>query len=350
MNLQKEIFGQIPSGETAHLYTLTNTHGVEVKITNYGGIVVSWKVPDREGKFGDVVLGYDRLSDYLANNPYFGCIVGRYGNRIAKGKFSLNGKEYTLAVNNGPNHLHGGLQGFDKVLWQAAEFITGETVGLDLSYRSRDGEEGYPGNLGVKVKYTLNNLNQLRIDYEATTDAPTVTNLTNHSYFNLAGKGDILGHVLWLNAEHFIPVDSTLIPTGEIKSLNGSPLDFRQPTAIGARIDVADEQIKFGLGYDHNFVLNAVDGSLRQIARVTEPTSGRVLEVLSTEPGVQFYSGNFLDGTNIGKGGQVYAYRNGFCLETQHYPDSPNQPSFPSTVLNPGETRQSITIYQISTE
>jgi len=350
MNLEKTIFGKTLSGETAHLYTLTNTNGVEVKITNYGGIIVSWQAPDRAGNFGDVVLGYDSLSHYIAASPYFGCLVGRYGNRIARGKFTLNGTEYSLAVNNGPNALHGGLQGFDKVLWQAQEFITDETAGVDLSYLSRDGEEGYPGNLTVKVKYTLDNLNQLRIDYEATTDAPTVTNLTNHSYFNLAGKGDILGHVLWLNADHFTPVDSTLIPTGEIRPLDGSPLDFRQPTAIGARINAADEQIKFGLGYDHNFVLNQADGSLRKIARVTEPTSGRVLDVFSTEPGVQFYSGNFLDGTNIGKGGQVYAYRNGFCLETQHYPDSPNQPDFPSTVLDLGETLRSTTIYQISVE
>lgn len=350
MNIEKEVFGTTSAGETAYLYTLTNANGVEMKITNYGGIIVSWKVPDRDGNFGDVVLGYDSLSHYIADSPYFGCLVGRYGNRIAKGKFTLNGKEYTLAINNEPNHLHGGIKGFDKVLWQVKEFVTDETVGLDLSYLSPDGEEGYPGNLNVNVKYTLNNENQLRIDYEATTDAPTVVNLTNHSYFNLAEKGDILDHVLWLNADNFTPVDSTLIPTGEIKSLDSSPLDFRQPTAIGARINAEDEQIKFGLGYDHNFVLNQADGSLRKVARVTEPTTGRVLEVFTTEPGVQFYSGNFLDGTNIGKGDQVYEYRNGFCLETQHYPDSPNQPNFPSTVLNPGETYESTTIYQFSVE
>lgn len=348
MKIEKEQFGKTNLGR-ADIYTLTSANGCEVKITNYGGIVVSVKVPDKNGHLGDVVLGYETLREYIENNPYFGALIGRYGNRIAKGKFTLNGKPYTLAVNNGPNHLHGGIVGFDKVVWDAKEIKESDGVGLKLTYLSKDGEEGYPGNLSVTVRYLWTNDNELRIDYAATTDRPTVVNLTNHSYFSLAGKGDILGHELMINADRFTPVDEGLIPTGELRSVSGTPMDFRRSTAIGARIEQQDEQLKFGLGYDHNYVLNNYDGSLRMVARVYEPTTGRVLEVQTTEPGVQFYSGNFLDGTITGKYGSVYQRRNGFCLETQHFPDSPNKPNFPSTVLNPGEKYTSTTIYKFTT-
>jgi aldose 1-epimerase len=349
MNIEKEQFGKTKAGKVAYIYTLTNANGCEAKITNYGGIVVSVKVPDRNGKLGDVVLGYETLDGYIKNNPYFGALIGRYGNRIAKGKFTLNGKEYTLAVNNGQNHLHGGIVGFDKVLWDAKEIKQAQGVGLKLTYMSKDGEEGYPGNLAVTVRYLWTNDNELRIEYAATTDQQTVVNLTNHSYFNLAGKGDILGHELMIDADKFTPVDEGLIPTGELRNVAGTPMDFRKATAIGARIEQQDEQLKFGLGYDHNWVLNRYDGSLRLVSRVHEPTAGRVLEVHTTEPGVQFYCGNFLDGTITGKYGTVYHKRHGFCLETQHFPDSPNKPSFPSTVLNPGDKYTSTTIYKFAT-
>ncbi len=329
-------------------YTLTNNNGLSAKITNYGGIVMSLLVPDRSGQLADVVLGFDAPEEYLNPHPYFGALIGRYGNRIANGKFSLNGVEYTLAQNNGPNSLHGGLTGFDKVLWQATPLDTPSGPALELTYLSRDGEEGYPGNLSVKVVYTLTHQNELRLDYWASTDQDTVVNLTHHSYFNLAGagQGDILGHELMLQADQFTPVDATLIPTGELRPVAGTPFDFTRPTPIGQRINQADEQLKFGLGYDHNWVLNHSDGSLALAARASESGSGRVMEVWTTEPGIQFYSGNFLDGSIVGKGGKAYQQRAGFCLETQHFPDSPNQPNFPSTVLRAGQTYTSTTVYK----
>jgi aldose 1-epimerase len=348
----KQPFGKTADGTSVELYTLTNSSGVEAKIMTYGGIVVSLKVPDRNGKLDDVVLGYDGLDGYLTSHPYFGTITGRYANRIAKGKFTLDGREYTLAQNNGENHLHGGIKGFDKVVWKAREVKIKDGVGVELTYVSRDGEEGYPGNLSVTVTYTLTNKNELKIVYAATTDKATIVNLTNHSYFNLAGPkaGDILGHELMLNADRFTPVDRTLIPTGELRSVKGTPMDFTKPTAIGARIEQKDEQLLFGLGYDHNWVLNKTGASLTLAARVYEPTTGRVMEVYTTEPGIQFYTGNFLDGTITGKGGKVYQKRYGFCLETQHFPDSPNKPSFPSTVLRPSRKYTQTTVYKFSTK
>jgi aldose 1-epimerase len=344
--IQKEAYGKTAEQEAVELYTLTNSKGASVKILTYGGIVTSLKVPDRNGKLGDVVLGFDDLESYLKSNPFFGALVGRYGNRIAKGKFTLNGKEYTLARNNDPNHLHGGIKGFDKVVWKAKEFAGKNGPGLTLTYVSKDGEEGYPGRLAVTVVYTLTNNNELKIVYTATTDKPTVVNLTHHSYFNLAGEGDILKHELMIAADRFTPVDATLIPTGELRRVKGTPMDFTKPFAIGARIEQADEQLKFGRGYDHNWVLNASKGALALAARVYEPVTGRVMEVHTTEPGVQFYTGNFLN--SKGKGGQLYQARYGFCLETQHFPDSPNQPKFPSTTLKPGQKYQTTTIYRFS--
>jgi aldose 1-epimerase len=350
MNIDKQAFGKTTEGTSVNLYKLVNAHGLEAKITDYGGIVVSLMVPDRNGKLGDVVLGYNNLDGYLKKNPYFGCIIGRYGNRIGKGKFILNGMEYTLAQNNGENHLHGGIKGFDKVVWNAKEVKNDAGVGLELTYLSKDGEEGYPGNLSVIVTYTLTNNDELKIDYVATTDKDTVVNLTHHSYFNLAGAGvrDILRHELMLDADRFTPVAEGLIPTGELRSVKGTPMDFTQPTAIGARIDQEDEQLRLGKGYDHNWVLNSGGGSLALAARVEEPATGRVMEVYTTEPGVQFYTGNFLDGSITGKEGKVYQRRYGFCLETQHFPDSPNHPDFPSTVLKPGEKYMQTTIYKFS--
>jgi len=343
-------FGLAPDGARVNLYTLRNNKGAEVGICNYGGLVLFLKVPDRHGKFADVVLGYDNLPDYIKDTPYFGALIGRYGNRIAKGKFTLDGKEYTLAVNNGPNALHGGLKGFDKVVWEPRFLATHAGPSLELVYVSKDGEEGYPGTLSVKAIYTLTEDNALMLDYVATTDKDTVLNLTHHSYFNLAGKGDILNHQVMMPADKFTPVDVNLIPTGELKPVDGSPFDFRTPTAIGARIGQEDEQLKFGGGYDHNWVINKPMGQLGLMARVYEPTSGRVMEVWSTDPGLQFYSGNFLDGKNKGKGGWVYKYRNGFCMEPQHYPDSPNQPNFPSVVLKPGQTYRNTIIYKFSVQ
>jgi aldose 1-epimerase len=346
-------YGKTPEGAEVNLYTLTNAKGVEARITNYGAILVSLKVPDRQGTLGDVVLGFDSFDPYLKENPHFGAVVGRYGNRIAKGHFTLEGKPYTLAINNGPNSLHGGIKGFDKQLWTGKTMESKDGPSVQLTYVSKDGEEGYPGTLTSTVTYTLTSANELRIHYQATTDKPTVVNLTNHSYFNLAGagNGDILGHLLTLHADRFTPVDSGLIPTGELRSVEGTPFDFRKPTAIGARInDTGDEQIKMGGGYDHNFVLNGTAGTLRPAARVSDPTSGRVMEVLTTEPGVQFYTGNFLDGTITGKGGKTYGKRAAFCLETQHYPDSPNQPKFPTTELKPGGKYDTTTVFRFSTE
>jgi aldose 1-epimerase len=343
-------YGKTKSGTPLTLYTLTNANGLEASITNYGGIVVSLKTPDRTGKMGDVVLGFDSVDPYLGTHPNFGTLVGRYGNRIGKAKFSIDGKEYTLAKNNGENSLHGGVENFGKAVWTAKEVTRSDGPALELTYVSKDGEEGFPGTLTSTVVYTLTNANELKIEYKATTDKPTVVNLTNHSYFNLAGSGDILNHQLMLAADKFTPVDAGLIPTGELKAVDGTPFDFRKPTAIGARINAADEQIKVGGGYDHNFVLNGKPGTMRLAARVTEPTSGRWMEVSTTEPGVQFYTGNFLDGTIKGKGGQVYAKRSGFCLETQHFPDSPNKPAFPSTLLKPGATYQTTTVYKFGAD
>jgi aldose 1-epimerase len=347
---RREVFGKMPDGQVVDLYTLTNARGGEVRIITYGGIVVSLKAPDRNGNLGDVVLGFDKLDDYLKGHPFFGAIVGRYGNRIGKARFTLNGVEYKLAANNGENSLHGGIKGFDKAVWKAKPSSTGNGVALVLTYLSRDGEEGYPGNLSTTVTYTWTDDHALRIDYSATTDHDTVVNLTHHSYFNLSGAPDILSHVMQINADRFTPVDSGLIPTGELRSVKGTPLDFTSPVAIGARIDQDEEQLKLGGGYDHNFVINRKNGDLTQAARVTEPKTGRVMEVWTTEPGVQFYTGNFLDGSLKGKGGAVYKKRSGFCLETQHFPDSPNKPEFPSTVLKKGARYRSTTVYRFSAQ
>ncbi len=349
--IARQPFGKMPDGTPVDLYTLRNNKGAEVRISTYGGTVVSLKVPDRTGKLGDLVLGYDNLEGYLKVSPYFGCLVGRYGNRIAKGRFTLNGQEVTLATNNGPNALHGGLKGFDKVVWQQPKILAKPAgPGLELSYLSKDGEEGYPGNLSVTAAYTLTEDNALELEYTATTDKDTVVNLTQHSYFNLACKGDILKHKVTIPAERFTPVDNTLIPTGELRPVEGTPFDFRKPTAIGARINQVDEQLKFANGYDHNWVINKPTGELGLVARVVEPTSGRVLEVLSTEPGLQFYTGNFLDGSITGKAGWVYQFRSAFCLEPQHYPDSPNHPNFPSVVLKPGQVYRNTIVYRFSVE
>jgi aldose 1-epimerase len=347
---RKQVFGKTPGGETVELYTLKNSKGMEANVINYGGIIVSLKVPDRHGKVADVVLGFDSMEDYSKDHPYFGALIGRYGNRISKGSFTLNGVQYTLARNNGENHLHGGRKGFDKVMWTAKP-VGKKSTALELSYTSKDGEEGYPGNLSVTVTYGLSEANELRINYVASTDKDTVVNLTNHAYFNLAGQGegDILGHQMMISADRFTPIDAGLIPTGELRNVAGTPFDFRQPNLIGERIEANDEQIRFGKGYDHNFVLNGASGTLRLAARVSEPKSGRVMEVLTTEPGVQFYSGNFLDGTLRGKEGKVYQRRYGFCLETQHFPDSPNKRSFPTVVLKPGSPYKSSTVYRFLT-
>jgi aldose 1-epimerase len=339
-------FGKLADGSEAMLYTLTNKSGARLKITNYGGIVTSIEAPDRKGQLADVVLGYDSLDGYVKNSPYFGAIIGRYGNRIGKGTFKLNGKTYTLAKNNGANALHGGLKGFDKVLWKAEPRETPEGPAILLSYTSVDGEEGYPGTLTVQALHTWTDKNELKIDFTATTDKSTVVNLTHHSYFNLSGAGDILGHYLTIQADKFTPVDAGLIPTGKLQAVKGTPFDFNKLTAIGARIEAKNEQLKRGKGYDHNWVLRKKAGALELAARVLEPVSGRVLEVETTEPGLQFYSGNFLDGTITGKGGKVYALRNGFCLEPQHFPDSPNKPKFPSTRLDPGQTYHHSLVYR----
>lgn len=355
MNIVKSDFGTL-DGASVSLFTLTNENGMEVKITNYGGTITSLKVPDKEGNFEDVVLGFDTLEGYLSDayktaGPYFGAIIGRYGNRIANAKFTLDGTEYELAANNNPNHLHGGIKGFDKVVWEAEEVRTDKGVGLKLHYVSEDMEEGYPGTLTVDVVYTLTNDNEIVMDYTATTDKKTIVNLTNHSYFNLnAGKSDILDHEVMINADQFIPVDGTLIPTGELRDVAGTPFDFTSPTAVGARIKEDNEQLKYGLGYDHCWVVKGENGKMRLAATVYEPNSGRFMEVHSTEPGIQFYSGNFLDGTLTGSRGVVYKHRYGLALETEHFPDTPNQPDFPSVELNPGETYHTQTIYKFSTK
>ncbi|HET6972701.1 MAG TPA: aldose epimerase family protein [Pyrinomonadaceae bacterium] len=347
----KQSFGKTETGENVDLYTLKNTRGAEATITNFGGIVVSLKVPDRTGKFDDVVLGFSDLDSYLKPGPYFGALIGRYGNRIAKGRFTLNSVEYKLAVNNGENHLHGGIKGFDKVVWTGKEMKTASGPAVVLTYLSKDGEEGYPGNLNVRVVYTLTNNNELKIDYSATTDKDTVTNLTHHSYFNLAGEGngDILNTRVTINGSRFVPTDAGSIPLGQLKNVAGTPFNFLTAHAIGERINQDDEQIKFGSGYDHTWVINGRPGVMRLAATAYEPTSGRVMQVWTTEPGMQFYTGNFLDGTLTGKSGKIYPRRSGFCFETQHYPDSPNQPSFPTTTLKKGATYKSTTIYRFST-
>ncbi len=350
--MQKQPFGKTSDGRPVDLYTLTNQKGMKVAITNFGGIIVALKVPDRRGKIDDVVLGYDALDGYLTNKAFFGAIIGRYGNRIAHGKFTLDGKTYTLPKNDGDNTLHGGPEAFNKRLWSARDVSKGTGQALELTYTSADGEEGFPGNLAAKVIYTLSReQNELTIAYSATTDKDTVVNLTNHSYFNLAGQGngDILNHEVKILGDRITAVDATLIPTGELRPVKGTPFDFTQATAIGARINQDDPQIKLGKGYDHNWVLNGHAKSTPALAaEAYEPSSGRVLQVLTTEPGVQFYSGNFLDGTIRGKGDKVYNQRYGFCLETQHFPDSPNHPAFPSTELKPGQTYSTTTVFRFS--
>ena len=343
-------FGKSPDGTQVSLFTLRNAKGAEVKIMNYGGIVTALKVPDRKGKLDDVVLGYDTLADYVKGSPYFGCLVGRYGNRIAKGKFTLDGQTYMLATNNMGNHLHGGIKGFDKVVWTAKTKKSKQGPVLILHYTSKDGEEGFPGTMKVKAVYTWTDDNELMLQFSATTDKATVCNLTHHSYFNLAGagSGDILGHEVTVAADHFTPVDNTLIPTGEFRPVKGTPFDFTTPHSIGERIEADDQQLKYGNGYDHNWVLNKPVGTFGLAARVHEPKSGRVMEVLTSEPGLQFYVGNFLDGSNVGKGGIPYKFRTGFCMEPQHYPDSPNQPAFPSVVLRPGQLYWNTIIYRFS--
>lgn len=336
--IQKSTFGTLPDGQTADLYTLKNKQGMEARITNYGGLLTYLTAPDKNGKFENVVLKLESLDAYVKGNPFFGALVGRYGNRIAKGKFTLDGKQYSLFINNGENALHGGKKGFDKVLWSAKP-IAGDEPKLELTYLSKDMEEGYPGNLSVKVTYTLKNTNAISIEYEATTDKATVLNLTNHTYFNLTGnpQNKITAHQIQLAASKFIPVDKGLIPTGEIRSVKGSAFDFTTPHVIGERIAANEEQIQIGNGYDHCWVFDKAAGKFEQVVEVFEPTTGRKMKMFTDQPATQFYTGNFLNGTVEGLPGQFFQQRSGFCLETQHYPDSPNQPNFPSTVLRPGE-------------
>ena len=342
-------FGSLADGRKAELYTLKNANGMEVKITNYGGTITSWTAPDKDGKFENITLGYETVEDYIQGSPYFGAIIGRYGNRIANGKFSIGDSTYQLPLNDGPNSLHGGEVGFDKVLWEATP-IDGEDPQLKLTYLSKDGEQGYPGSLNITVIYTLQKDNALKIAYEATTDKETVVNLTNHAYFNLAGRqaGQITDHVLTLNADRYLPVSETLIPTGELRPVSGTVFDFTKATRIGDGIDNKDQQIQFGKGYDHCWVFADSSNTLKSVAKVTEPRSGRQLEVLTTEPAIQFYSGNFMTGEHTGKGGLNYPYRTGFCLETQHYPDSPTQSGFPSTLLKVGEKYTTVTVYRFN--
>ncbi|MCG7600623.1 galactose mutarotase [Halomonas sp. McH1-25] len=358
--IEKSTFGQLPDGRTVDVYRLSNANGITMRVINYGGIIVSLKTPDAQGNFDDIVLGFDSLEGYLSEtyrqaNPYFGALIGRYGNRIDGGEFTLEGTRYQLATNDGDNHLHGGNRGFDQVLWSAKPFDDESGVGVVLSYVSPDGEEGYPGRLETEVTYTLTDADALDIAYRATTTKPTPVNLTQHSYFNLDGEGSgsILDHRLMINAEAFTPVDETLIPTGEIRPVAGTPFDFTEPTPIGERIEQDNRQLAFGKGYDHNFVIKRESPQSDEsvlAARVWEPDSGRMLEVETTEPGIQFYSGNFLDGRLTGKQGEPYEHRSGLALETQHFPDSPNQEEFPSTILRPGESYQSHTIYRFSTQ
>jgi len=344
-SITHEAFGKMPDGASVEIYTLRNSHGMEVRIMTYGGTVVSLKVPDKDGKLADVVLGYDNLNSYLRNGSYFGALIGRYGNRIAKGKFTLDGHEYTLPVNNAPNTLHGGPQGFDKVVWTARPTTTADGAVLELTYLSKDGEQGFPGNLLVKATYTVTEKNELSLQFTATTDKDTVVNLTHHSYFNLRGTNNVLDHLLYINADKFTPVDRSLIPTGDLKPVEGTPFDFRTPIAIGTHIKDDNEQLKFGNGYDHNWVINKKEG-LALAARVTDPVSGRVMEVLTTSPGLQFYTGNYLSGT--GKYGWAYQPHDSYCFEPQGFPDSPNHPDFPTTELKSGQTYTNTIIYKFS--
>lgn len=352
-SLSRAPFGVAPDGTPVELFTFTNANGSRLAAMSYGGVIVSLQVPDRHGALADIVLGFDSLAGYLTQSAYFGAIVGRYANRISRGRFALDGTTYQLAINDGPNHLHGGMRGFDKMVWRGEPFSNDRGMGLALRYTSPDGEEGYPGALEVEVRYVLTDDDELVVEYEATSDAPTPVNLTQHSYFNLTGTGpasglggrDILAHELMIAADSFLPVDGHLIPTGEILSVAGTPLDFRAPTTIGARIGDRDAQLEYAGGYDHNFVLRGEAPGPTHAARVVEPITGRTLDVFTTEPGMQFYSGNALDGTIAGKDGRRYERHTGFCLETQHYPDSPNRPQFPSTILRPGERYSSRTVF-----
>lgn len=345
--LQKAEFGSTADGRPVDKYTIRNAQGAEMTVLTYGGIIQSLKVPDRTGAIDDVVMGFDSVAEYEKSSPYFGALIGRVGNRIANGAFTLDGKTFTLAKNNGPNHLHGGVKGWDKAVWQAEPFQDKRGPGLLLTHTSPDGDEGYPGKVTAHVRYTLTSNNELIVEYHATTDAPTIINLTQHSYFNLAGSkaADILGHELTIHADRYTPVNDGLIPTGELAAVQGTPFDFRTPTTIGARITTSDTQLTYGKGYDHNYVLNRTGDGLQLAASVYEPITGRTLEIRTTEPGIQFYSGNFLDGSFTGKGGRAYPHRAGFCLETQHYPDSPNQPTFPPVVLRPGQDYKSETVF-----
>jgi aldose 1-epimerase len=344
-------FGRLADGRPVEMFTISSGRGLTIRTIPYGAAIVSLRIPDRNGVEDDVVLGFDSLDGYISRNAYFGVVVGRYGNRIAHGRFTLDGRTYALATNNGPNHLHGGVKGFDKALWSAEPFERDGAAGVAYTHVSPDGDEGYPGTLSVRVTYTVSATNELKVDYEATTDKATPVNLTQHSYFNLAGdrSTDVLGHEMTLDADRYTPVDDTLIPTGELAPVEGTPFDFRRPMLIGARIDGSHPQLRIAKGYDHDFVLTGwmpgPNRLPRRAARVVEPTSGRTMEVSTTEPGVQFYSGNFLDGSITGKSGRAYGRRHGFCLETQHFPDSPNHPNFPSTILRPGETYRSTTVF-----
>ena len=350
---RREAFGTLPTGEGVEVITITNRRGVVVRVATYGGIVVSLRAPDRAGRQDDIVLGHDNVIGYVRDSPYFGAIVGRYGNRIAGGRFTLDGETYTLAVNNGPNHLHGGVRGFDKAVWRADPWVRGDASGVVLTHTSPDGDEGYPGTLDVEVTYTLNDRDELSVGYRATTDRPTVVNLTQHSYFNLAGlkRDDVLDHELTLYASRYVPVDETLIPTGTLAGVSGTPFDFRTPARIGARIDAPEVQIERGGGYDHTFVIDGTNEHLlKHAAHVREPVTGRTLDVHTTEPGVQLYTGNFLDGRITGKNGRRYGKRSGFCLETQHFPNSPNEPRFPATTLRPGAEYRSTTVFRFGTD
>ncbi|HTV41213.1 MAG TPA: aldose epimerase family protein [Candidatus Sulfotelmatobacter sp.] len=346
-----EPFGKTADGQPVEIYTLRNKNGFEARIMTYGGIVVSLKTPDRAGRFDDVVLGYDTLEDYIKRNPYFGAIIGRYGNRIGKAKFALNGKSYSLAANNGShNHLHGGIKGFDKVVWTGWPAETANGPALQLDYLSKDGEEGYPGNLSVTATYTVTEENALKLDFKATTDQDTICNLTHHSYFNFRGGGDVLDYLVQIDSEQFTPIKSDMIPTGDLQPTAGTPLDFRRPTRIGARINSDYEQIQFARGYDHNWVFHNNDGHLARVARVVDEVTGRCMEVFTTQPGMQFYTGNYLDGTITGKGGRQYHQRHAFCMEPQRFPDSPNHPRFPTVELKPGQVYKNTIVYKFSAE
>ncbi len=346
--IEKKLFGTLPTGEQVFIYTLTNKNGLEAKIINYGATIVSLTTPDKNNKFDDIVMGYDNLEDYINGSSYFGCIVGRFGNRINKGKFKLDGVEYQLTINDGVNHLHGGTIGFNKVLWNAEPILTDSSQSLKLIYHSKDGEQGYPGNLTIEVIYTLNNNNEIVIDYSATTDKPTIINPTHHSYFNLSGsfENTILNHELYIDADYITTVNDQLIPTGELMRVEGTPFDFKTFHKIGERINQQHQQLIFGKGYDHNWVLNNYNGKVRKVAELYEPVSGRAMEVLTDQPGIQFYSGNFLNKSIKGKNGVTYDYRTGLCLETQHFPDSPNHSDFPSVILKPREKYTQKTIYR----